>query len=171
MRALLLFLAFAGAAHGQTTFTLQPARAQGGQAVALRMDDPSGCVPAPQIDVERQGNIVNVEVQLTDAGPCLPQWATPRLIPLGTFTPGIYEVRAILCANAPPPEPECALDSTHPLRVFGTTGTRFTVPTLSTWAAILLGSGMLLAAWGRRGGPTRGWAGPQARSGIRRWYR
>lgn len=145
---LLLIAALSPIANAQTTFTLQPAQTMEGEAVDLRTDDPSGCVFAPQIDMERAGDLVTVEIHETDAGPCLPEWATPRFVPLGTFTLGTYQVKAFLCGNAPPPEPECQLRATLALTVFGSIGTRFIVPVLSS--AVMLGLAFAAMVLGAR---------------------
>lgn len=96
-------------ATAQATFSLQPSQVRAGQNVNLRIDNPSGCYPVPQIDVLRSGDVVTVNLLTTDAGPCVPEWATPRLVPLGTFAPGHYQVQPFVCSNAPPPLPACQL--------------------------------------------------------------
>lgn len=148
-----LFLTVFGAqaATAQTTFSLEPAQVYAGHNVNLRIDNPSGCYPVPQIDVLRAGDVVTVNLLTTDAGPCLPEWATPRFVPLGTFNAGNYQVRPFVCSNAPPPLPACQLRAELPLTVLGSNGTTFTVPALS--GAVTLGLGLLMliaAAFGTR---------------------
>lgn len=135
---LLILLAAVGAARAQLVFTLQPAQVHEGQSVSLRIDSPTGCYPVPQIDVVPAASVVTVNLQVTDAGPCLTEWATPRFVALGTFVPGNYQVKPFLCGNAPPPAPECLLQTTLPLVVVDATGIRHVVPTLTHGAAGIL---------------------------------
>lgn len=148
---MLILLATTGAAHAQLAFTLQPAQAYKGQGVSLRIDSPTGCYPVLKIDVVRAASVVTVNLHVTDAGPCLPEWATPRFVTLGAFTAGSYQVQPYLCGNAPPPAPACLLQTTLPLAVLGSASTRHTVPALSdTVTAVLALSVMLLGAFSPR---------------------
>ena len=141
----LLLITFGGeTATAQTTFSLQPSQVRAGQNVNLRIDNPSGCYPVPQIDVLRSGDVVTVNLLTTDAGQCVPEWATPRLVSLGTFAPGQYQVQPFVCSNAPPPLPACQLRATLPLTVLGAAGARFTVPAMSGMTATALFLLMLL---------------------------
>lgn len=136
--AMLILLSATGSAHAQLAFSLEPAQAHAGQGVRLRIDSPTGCYPVPQIDVLRAANVVTVNLHVTDAGPCLPEWATPRFVTLGSFGAGNYEIQPFLCGNAPPPAPACLLQTTLPLVVVDSTGIRHVVPTLTDAAAGVL---------------------------------
>lgn len=148
MRAifLLLILSLSGSCLAQTTFTLQPSSALATQPVTLRIDDGFGCYPATQIDVERSGNVVDVTAWLTDAGNCQLEFPTPRFVGLGGFSAGTYLVQVTQCSNPPPPLPQCTLQATLPLTVYGVSESTFTVPALSSMAAI--GLALVLMTFG-----------------------
>lgn len=139
---LLMLLVMAGDAFAQTRYTLAPNPASEGQSISLRVDDASGCFPAIGFDVLSQQDSLDVLARMTDAGPCLPQFATPRFVALAGLDAGMYQVRIFRCGNAPPPAPECALDATLSLTVVGASAARV-VPTLSALGAAVLGMGML----------------------------
>jgi hypothetical protein len=139
---MLMLLGTVGAAHAQWTYTLDPPHVQAGGAINLRIDDDNiGCFFShgnPQI--QRNGSVVTVTIGMTDEaqpGGCPPTWATPRLMPIGSFGSGNYEVHVIVCTNAPGPQP-CETEATLSLSVLGLNGRRFTVPTLSGAIVILL---------------------------------
>lgn len=147
--ACLLLLGMADAASAQSTFTLQPPEARAGEAVALRIDNALGCFRADLINVTREGATVAVVAHIEDAappGPCPASWVTPRFVALGTFAAGDYVVQATTCTNAPPPLPECALQATLPLTVYGVSESTFTVPALSSTLAI--GLALVLMTFG-----------------------
>jgi hypothetical protein len=131
---LLLLLGLSCSAIGQTVFSLDPAQPTVGETVDLWVVDPFGCFSNGPPGIVREGSIVAVQFYIEDSlppGGCPPTWMTPRTHSLGTFTRGNYEVRVTTCANAPPPLPMCALHTTLSLAVFRSSGTTFTVPTLS----------------------------------------
>lgn len=158
MRTVLVVLMLFGLvdqASAQWTFSLEPATARAGKIVTLRVDDDSGCFEVDNPIVERDGSTITVRGTIDDSippgtppGTCPPQWASPRFFSLGTFAPGNYQVQAVLCFNAPPPD-ECQLQATLPLTVVGPSGT-FTVPAAS-WRALFLLAGALgvTALWQR----------------------
>jgi hypothetical protein len=136
---LLLLLGLACPAMAQTVFSLDPAQAMAGETVNLRVDDPFGCFSGGLPEIVRDGSVVAVRFYIDDSVPpggCPPTWMTPRTHSLGTFTPGIYEVRVTTCTNAPPTLPPCELHTSLTLTVFGSSGTTFTVPTLSDVATL-----------------------------------
>lgn len=150
--SMLMLAATAETATAQLTFSFDPAQPRAGQDIGLRFDDPSGCYPLPQLDVQRAGEMVTVKLHATDIAPCLPEWTTPQLVSLGAFPPGQYHVQAFVCSNPPPPLPACQLRATLPLTVLGHSATRQTVPMLS--GAMAIGLAFLMAMVGvlSRGG-------------------
>jgi hypothetical protein len=138
MLVLLLLSMIVLPARAQSSYSLPSPTALAGEPVWLRIDDPSGCHRAPEIDVARLPGKVEVKAHFTDAGTCLPEWATPRFVALGAFDPGAYIVEVQHCANVPPPFPECEFNTVLTLTVFGVSGARYTVPSQTSATAILL---------------------------------
>jgi hypothetical protein len=133
---LLLLLGLAETSTAQTVYSLDPpSPVAAGQEVALRIDSALGCFHSNLIEVTRNGEHVNVVAEIEDTIPpegCPPAWLTPRFVPLGTFAAGQHEVGVTMCTNAPPPLPECALQTILRLTVFGRSGSVFAVPALSS---------------------------------------
>lgn len=141
---LLLLTVMTSDARADWTFSLDPPHGRAGRVVSLRVDDTFGCFPSDGLtSVERNGNTITTTAWIVDSAPaggCPAQWIAPRFFPLGTFTPGYYEVEVVLCTSSPAPSP-CTVRATLPLAVFASSGDRFTVPALSGVAAI----GLVLA--------------------------
>jgi hypothetical protein len=141
---LLMFFGMAGAAQAEWVFTLDPMPAQNGQAVNLQVADTDfHCFPAGDPAVVRDGNTMRVTFEIEDFTPpgtpdgvCPAYRVTPRLHSLGTFATGNYVVEVETCSN-PPAGPPCTSRASLNLSVFGATGERFTVPTLS--GAVVIG--------------------------------
>lgn len=155
MRAVtvMLLLGIAGVARGEVVFTLGSPQSIAGQIVNLRVDETDfHCFSATTPEVILDGATVRVRYEIEDftppgtpPGTCPAYRVTPRLDSLGAFAPGSYTVEVTTCSNPVPPTPPCAVRATLDLIVFGTKGARFTVPTLSAWAAISMAAVMLLA--------------------------
>ncbi len=140
--ALCAALAATPASSGNAnTFSLEPAAPSAGQVVSLRVDNANGCYRAESSQVQRSGVQVEVRIVISDAGVCLPQWATPSFFGLGTFVPGVYEVTVVECTNAPVP---CSVQQTLALVVGGLSNNAATVPTLSRAGLVVAVLTMLL---------------------------
>ena len=126
-------------------FTLVPATAGPQDTVQLRIDGALGCYRADSQSVDRAGSVVEVRFDIADVSNCLPQWVTPRLVNLGTFIPGSYEVRIVECRVAAIP---CQIVETLQLQVAGQLQQRGrVVPALSIPSmAVLLLATLALAA-------------------------
>ena len=142
---MLLTAASPSAVRAQWSFSLDPAQASEGQAVNLRVDDPSGCTPFGVPALVRGDASVTATFVVDDSvlpGGCPAAAVTPRIHSLGTFAPGSYEVDVVVCSNSPLPPP-CTVRATLALSILGAQGTRIAIPTLSATAAIALGAVML----------------------------
>lgn len=141
---LLASLVVAGDALAQTQYRLEPNPARRGQAISLRIDDAQGCYPATGFDLRQEQGRLTVEARITDAGPCLPQYATPRLVAIGGLAAGTYRVEVFRCGNVPPPAPQCSLDALLTLVVQQAAIPR-AVPALSASGVAILLLGLLAA--------------------------
>jgi len=148
--AVVMMLGAAGASQADPSFSLDPALAQEGQIVNLRVDDPELCTRFGFPTVRREGSVVTASFVIDDAsvpGQCIPGYVAPRKHSLGTFASGVYQVNVEYCAAPPLP---CTTPFTLPLAVFGVSGTRVTVPTLAGPVAMLLVFGVVVLAAVRR---------------------
>lgn len=147
MRAIAVILVLSsmtGMARADTNYSLDPAQGREGKVVSLRVDETERqCFSAGPPEILREGAVIKVRFEIEDfippgnpPGVCPPYRVTPRFHSLGTFAPGNYVVEVTTCSNSPPPP--CRVEATLDLSVFGSSGTRFAVPTLSSAAALLL---------------------------------
>lgn len=148
MRAIawmLLFFGMAGAARAEWVFTLDPSQGQNGGVVNLRVEDTEDqCFNASEPLVQRNGNTITATYGIEDFQPpgtpegvCAGYRVTPRLDSLGAFATGNYTIEVVTCSN-PAVGPPCVTQATLNLSVFGSTGQRLTVPTMSGAIVILL---------------------------------
>ena len=158
MALILMLLAMSGVASAATVYTLDPAQSRDGQLVNLRIDETDEqCFSAGEPEILRDGTTVRVRFEIEDfippgtpPGVCPPYRVTPRFHSLGVFTPGNYVVEVTTCTNSPPPP--CRVETTLNLSVLGSSGTRFTVPTLSGAIVTLLAFAVIaVGAVARRG--------------------
>ena len=143
--SMLVLIVMAGEARAEYVYALDAPQVLAGQEVNLRFDETDfHCFNSVFPTVFREGNTVSVTFGFTDAippgtpGTCPPTWVSPRSVSLGTFAPGNYTVEVTGCSNPTPPAPSCEVQATLNLTVFGSSGARFTVPTLSGAAVIFL---------------------------------
>jgi hypothetical protein len=140
-----VFFGTAGATRAEWVSTLEPPQSRDGGVVTLRVEDTEDqCFNAGDPLVQRNGNAIKAAYGIEDfqppgtpAGVCPGYRVTPRLDSLGAFATGNYTIEVVTCSN-PAIGPPCVTQTTLNLSVFGSTGQRLTVPTMSGAIVILL---------------------------------
>jgi hypothetical protein len=140
-------------ANAAWRYSLHPTPVFPGQPAYLRIDDSDGCFEFDQQTVKASPAGVEVEIWISDfvATSCLPQHATPVLIPLGTFEAGSHVVEVTECGLIP--VNPCGQAALLTLDVGGMPR-RKTLPVLGWVALLMLCSGVLALAFTIRPGAT-----------------
>lgn len=129
-------------------FTLTPDPVLSGSqlGVTIQTTEPQ-CLPLPPtINPLVEPGLIRVVIPSSDG--CFLVPVETRNYTMTAPPPGFYLFRFVVCGANPPPGSNsdgCFTVEEQNLTVFGTSGTRFTVPAVSAWAAILLGAGLMLA--------------------------
>jgi hypothetical protein len=134
----LFFSALSVYAQGSTfSYSIEPSNAAPTDVVSLRVDSNQGCYFSELHVVTRNGRDLEIRMAITDIAVCMPGWQTPRLFPLGTFEPGVYELSVVECGNAP--VNPCIVSAVRTFTVSGTgSSAAVRIPTLGYIAVFTL---------------------------------